>query len=231
MPRLSAPSAFAICAHPDDVELTCFGLLARLQALGWRIGWAIATDGAKGGEPAVRRAEAISAAALLGVAPVFLDLPDGALAGAAHAPAAIADVQASAGANLVITHTPEDYHPDHRALARLVGEACRHDGALIYADGLFATGPAPDILIDTTPVMALKAAAIACHRSQASGLPATTLKAWTHIRGAQTFDPFIEAAEAFTTPAWSRASALAMLVPVMGRAVSPPSSGEGAAGG
>ena len=40
---------FGFGAHPDDVEIFFFGTLAAAKAGGAEIGWAIATDGSKGG--------------------------------------------------------------------------------------------------------------------------------------------------------------------------------------
>ncbi len=113
-------------AHPDDVEIFFFGTLAAARAMGAEIGWLIATDGSKGGaEPgdklrATRREEAAAAAVLLGVTPIFLDRRDGDLATDAAAAGLLeAEIQKFAP-DLVITHAPNDYHPDHRALSRLV---------------------------------------------------------------------------------------------------------------
>ncbi|HNX49356.1 MAG TPA: PIG-L family deacetylase, partial [Thermoanaerobaculaceae bacterium] len=72
----------AVGAHPDDIELGCGGLLARLAAAGKVVGVVDLTAGELGtrGDVAGRRGEAEAAAQALGVAwRVCLGLPDGGL--------------------------------------------------------------------------------------------------------------------------------------------------------
>jgi bacillithiol biosynthesis deacetylase BshB1 len=76
-PRLDV---IAVGAHPDDVEIGCGGILARLVEQGYRVGIVDLTDGeptpASPG-PEVRLAEAQRAAEVLGCAlRVTLDLPN-----------------------------------------------------------------------------------------------------------------------------------------------------------
>jgi N-acetylglucosamine malate deacetylase 1 len=55
--------------HPDDVEITCGGTIAKLVKLGYRVGVLHMTDGepTPRGTPAVRAAEGAAAAECLGV--------------------------------------------------------------------------------------------------------------------------------------------------------------------
>ena len=70
----------AVGAHPDDVEIGCGGTLARLVALGYRVGIIDLTDGEPtplSPGPEVRLAEAQAAADVLGVhVRKVLDLPN-----------------------------------------------------------------------------------------------------------------------------------------------------------
>jgi LmbE family N-acetylglucosaminyl deacetylase len=69
----------AVGAHPDDIEIACGGSLARLVQLGHSVGIVDLTDGEPTpycDDPAVRRAEAMEAARILGVHRVILDLPN-----------------------------------------------------------------------------------------------------------------------------------------------------------
>lgn len=192
-----APLAYAIGAHPDDVELYALGLLLRLKAAGWRIGWAVATDGGRGGDPVRRRREALAAGAVCGVAPDLLGLDDGALAAEPGAGGMIAALLARVAPRLLVTHSPDDYHPDHRALAAMVGKAARFDAIVLWADGLFGSGPEPDYFVDIGPVQAMKAAALACHESQAAALRTPDLAAWARVRALQSFRAEMQCAEAF----------------------------------
>ncbi len=70
----------AVGAHPDDAEIACGGTLAALVQQGYRVGIIDLTDGEptpNSPSPEVRRAEAVEAAAVLGVhRRVTLDLPN-----------------------------------------------------------------------------------------------------------------------------------------------------------
>jgi LmbE family N-acetylglucosaminyl deacetylase len=80
----------AIVAHPDDIEFTCTGTLARWASAGSRICYVLCTSGDVGiDEPGmtraraaeIREAESIAAAGVAGVTNVvFLHEPDGLLA-------------------------------------------------------------------------------------------------------------------------------------------------------
>lgn len=72
--------AVAVGAHPDDVEIGCGGVLAKLVEQGWRVGIVDLTDGEPtplSPGPETRLAEARNAAQILGVHErVTLDLPN-----------------------------------------------------------------------------------------------------------------------------------------------------------
>ncbi len=178
-------------AHPDDIEIFFFGTLAALQASGAEIGWVVATDGSKGGELAPdelkrrRRQEAETAAAILGVAPVFLDRVDGELAGDGEAAGIIAAELARLKPDLVITHAPNDYHPDHRALSRLVRDAARFNTPVVYADTLMGVAFEPTIYVDISRHVEAKRSAICCHASQKPERFVDMSEAWTRFRAMQ----------------------------------------------
>ena len=117
------PHITAIGAHPDDLEIFMYGMLSVCQARGDTLTLIVATDGAAGGdnpgaELAARRADEAKSGLAALAAPIMLALPDGQLAShdgaAAHIREAVLDHQP----DMVITHAPEDYHPDHRAQHR-----------------------------------------------------------------------------------------------------------------
>jgi LmbE family N-acetylglucosaminyl deacetylase len=178
-------------AHPDDIEIFCLGLLAVYQAAGHEIGWVVATDGAKGGagEPAGlvarRHAEALAAAEPFGVTPRFLDRPDGALAEDRDAPALIEAAILETTPDLVITHAPNDYHPDHRALSRLVVDAARFRVPVLHADTLLGVGSEPSIYVDVSDHFERKLAAIAAHVSQIPERFIDAVTVWNRFRALQ----------------------------------------------
>ncbi len=172
----------AFGAHPDDVELSCGGLVALCA----RRGQAAIVDLTRGelatnGTPAIRADEAEAAAEALGVkVRENLELPDGGLT--AEDPdqvAAVVEALRHHRPALALAPWIEARHPDHAATGRLVERAAFLAGVRNFRPDL---GPPhrprrvvfypqrvelrPSFVVDVTPVHRLKAAAIACHQSQ-----------------------------------------------------------------
>jgi len=162
----------ALGAHPDDLEIYMFGTLSAFAERGDRLTLAIATDGAKGGrEDGVglsqqRKGEARAAAALLDTEPRFLDFPDGALLADASLVGVLGDLIAEVLPDLIVTHAPNDYHRDHRALSQAVALASSFSAPVLYADTLGGVAFTPTHYIDITSRFEQKTEAILCHRSQ-----------------------------------------------------------------
>lgn len=162
----------ALGAHPDDIEIFMFGTLAAYAAQGAELTFAIATDGAKGGKgdpnvlARVRREEAAAAAALLGATLHFLDFPDGELVADAALIASLKALIRDTAADLVITHAPNDYHADHRALSDGVRIAASFAVPVLHADTMGGTGFSPTHYVDISAYRDIKTQAIRAHRSQ-----------------------------------------------------------------
>ncbi|TPM99188.1 PIG-L deacetylase family protein [Mesorhizobium sp. B2-1-3A] len=162
----------ALGAHPDDIEIFMFGTMAAYAAQGAELTFAVATDGAKGGKSdakvlaRIRREEATAAAALLGAAPRFLDFPDGELVADATLIGALKALVRETGPDLVITHAPNDYHADHRALSDGVRIAASFGVPVLHADTMGGTGFAPTHYVDVSAYRDIKTQAIRAHQSQ-----------------------------------------------------------------
>ncbi|TPL91301.1 PIG-L deacetylase family protein [Mesorhizobium sp. B2-3-12] len=162
----------ALGAHPDDIEIFMFGTMAAYAAQGAELTFAVATDGARGGKSdaailaRVRRAEATAAAALLGAAPRFLDFPDGGLVADAALIDALKTLIRDIEPDLVITHAPNDYHADHRALSDGVRIAASFGVPVLHADTMGGTGFSPTHYVDISAHAEIKARAIRMHQSQ-----------------------------------------------------------------
>ncbi len=126
-------SAMAIVAHPDDIEFTCVGTLARWAKAGSRVRYVLCTSGDAGiAEPGmtrakatqIREAEALAAAEIAGVKEVvFLREPDGLLQATLGLRKMLVREIRRFRPEVVVCGDPtvvlarEDYinHPDHRA--------------------------------------------------------------------------------------------------------------------
>jgi N-acetylglucosamine malate deacetylase 1 len=161
----------AIGAHPDDLEIYAFGTLCAWAAMGARLTLAVATDGARGGSQppeelrSIRAQETALALAPLGE-PLMLGFPDGALHADADLCAYLSGLIRDKQPDLVVTHAPNDYHADHRALSVAVGQSAGFAVPVMFMDTLNGTGFTPTIWVDVTAYWATKEAAILHHRSQ-----------------------------------------------------------------
>ena len=170
-------------AHPDDVELTSGGLAALLASHGHTVVVVDLTGGEAGtrGTPEIRAREAQAAAAELGVARrLCLGLPDTGLD--ARDRGQVTSVVACLREHrprLLVAPDRHDPHPDHVEASRLVARASllaglarfpapgeRHrPGRLLFA--VYRTlSPAPQLVVDVTPVWDRRVRALRAHASQ-----------------------------------------------------------------
>ena len=117
-------------AHPDDPEIDAGGVAAKWSALGHKVKLVALTNGdighwgTAGGPLAVRRtAESHAAGAILGIESQVLDNHDGELMVTLENRRTIARLIREWKADVVISHRPNDYHPDHRYTGVLVMDA------------------------------------------------------------------------------------------------------------
>lgn len=192
----------AIGAHPDDIEIFMYGFLAACRDRGDRLHLLVATDGAAGGpEPGPELARQRAGEAERGLSqlgqPVMLDLPDGQLAETADAGAIIRQAIAATSPDLILTHAPEDYHQDHRALSRLVADAASFLCPILYADTLMGVGFEPEFYVDISAHADEKEAAIMAHSSQQPERFARAATIMNRYRAAQCNAPDDHRAEAW----------------------------------
>jgi LmbE family N-acetylglucosaminyl deacetylase len=178
----------AVVAHPDDAELLCAGTLARAKADGATIAIAVLCNGDKGqpGQPiknlaSIRRKEMNASAKLLGGELFFGGFSDASLADEQNSRAKTVELFRRFRPTLVLAHSPEDYHTDHRsasALAEVASWLCASRGhksklppmdsppALWWMDTINTSGFMPEFFIDISGQAELKKKMLACHKSQ-----------------------------------------------------------------
>lgn len=163
----------AIGAHPDDLEIYAYGTLAAWSAMGAELSLVVATDGALGGKLAadvmsrLRLQETTDALSPLAAAPPqVLGFPDGSLQADASLVSALSKLIALKSPDLVLTHAPNDYHADHRALSAAVLQAANFAAPVLFMDTLNGTGFTPTHWVDVTEHWAAKEAAILRHSTQ-----------------------------------------------------------------
>jgi bacillithiol biosynthesis deacetylase BshB1 len=182
----------AIAAHRDDVEQTCGGTLLRMASRGLRTAILDLTRGEAGtrGTAEDRAREAADAAQLLGVGwREALDLPDGAVQNTLENRIKIARVVRLLRPRVVILPYWQARHPDHAMTATLGYEACFLAGLskapapqgelggaphrpfkIVYAS-LYAD-VRPSFIVDITPFIEQRHAALMAYRSQYANQPA-----------------------------------------------------------
>ncbi|MDQ3650550.1 MAG: PIG-L family deacetylase, partial [Acidobacteriota bacterium] len=117
-------------AHPDDAELKAGGVAAMWAAKGHEVKFVAVTNGDIGhwrdaGGPLARRrkAEVERAAKVLGISVEVLDNHDGELLPTLENRRVVTRLIREWRADIVMSHRPNDYHPDHRYTGVLVQDA------------------------------------------------------------------------------------------------------------
>jgi LmbE family N-acetylglucosaminyl deacetylase len=192
----------AIAPHPDDEALGCGGTLALLGRANRTIHIAFVTDGAASHPvhpihrpeeiAAIRRREALAAAAILGIAPSklhFLDAPDGSLprlscAGREDLIGRISELLSTTVPDGILLPCRNDGSSEHNAVFVLVDQAIKRSGIgcrvleypvwawrnpLLLAGN--STGYRNVWKLDLGPLRAIKAAAIDAYVSQTKPIP------------------------------------------------------------
>lgn len=179
-----------IGAHPDDCDLGVGGLAAHYVALGHKVKFVALTTGDKGhqemgGGPLAKRRilEAAEAGRLLGITYDVLDNHSGELLPTLENRMKVIAKIREWDADIVISHRPNDYHPDHRNTALLVQDAAysvivpgtlpsvqalRKNPVFLYIRDRFQrpNPHRPDIVVEIASVFSKKLEALDAHVSQ-----------------------------------------------------------------
>ena len=180
-------NVLAIGCHPDDMEISCSGTLAKCVKRGDKVTVCHVANGNMGHEiikpedlRVMRAGEAKKAGALAGIEVVTLDigdlLPNGA---SVEQRDKVAELIIKTQPDFIITHSPTDYMPDHREVSKLVFDASfvasvpQYGPAgkaavtpIYYMDNLAGMRFEPTEYVDITDEIDLKIEMLECHESQ-----------------------------------------------------------------
>lgn len=178
----------AIGAHPDDVETSCGGTLAKYAKQGHKIFTATSTNGNVGSATLsmeeiakIRKEEATRAAAHIGAEYICLDYDDEMLFDSRETRLAFINLVRYCKADIILTHSPKDYNPDHELtskiindiavmipVAKLVTKEKPYDKIpmIAYFESELGLGFVPTEYVDITDTIETKMAMCREHKSQ-----------------------------------------------------------------
>ena len=178
----------AIGAHPDDIELNCAGTLAKYAKQGHKVFTASATNGNIGSATLpmdeiarIRKEEARRAAAHIGAEYICLDYDDEMFFESKEARIAFIDLVRYCKADVIFTHPPCDYNPDHELTSKIIrdiavmipiakiptkNKPCDTIPKLVYFESELGIGFVPTDYVDITDVIDTKMAMCYEHQSQ-----------------------------------------------------------------
>ncbi len=180
----------AIGAHPDDIEIACSGTLAKCVKRGDTVIVCHVSTGNLGHMVippeeliGIRAEEARRAGALAGIEVLSAGFHDADIYdNNKETREKLVDIIRDADPDLIITHNPDDYMPDHTAVARLVFDASfaatlpGYGGntkgraaklvPLYYMDSLAGVNFNPTEFVDISEEIDLKIRMLECHESQ-----------------------------------------------------------------
>lgn len=178
----------AIGAHPDDVENSCGGTLAKYAKMGHKVFTATATNGNVGSATLsmeeiakIRKEEARRAAAIIGAEYICLDYDDEMFFEDRAARINFINLVRYCKADVILTHNPHDYNPDHELTSKIINDiavmipvakietkAKPYDKIPIiaYFEPLNGLGFIPTEYVDITETIEIKRAMCAEHKSQ-----------------------------------------------------------------
>jgi len=182
----------AVGAHPDDLEILCGGTLAKYAAQGDQVTMAVATNGEVGSATlpkeeiaAIRKEEAAAAAALIGADFIWMNFPDEFLFKTEQSRLTFINVIRRARPDVILTHAPTDYHPDHRLTGEMVWDVrvmipvpnikteyppCSVIPEVFFMDTVAGISSQPQQYVDISSTFDTKKKMLAAHKSQASWL-------------------------------------------------------------
>ena len=182
-------NVLAIGCHPDDIEVSCAGTMAKYAARGDKVTVCHVANGNLGHEiiqppelRVMRREEAKKAGSLAGIEVVTCDIGDVMVYNQDKSQRdKVVDIIRTYQPDVIITHSPDDYMPDHVAVSHLVFDASFAASVpnyktavpgkavitpIYYMDNLAGVNFMPTEYVDISETIEKKMEMLECHESQ-----------------------------------------------------------------
>ncbi len=185
-------NVLAVGAHPDDLEILCGGTLAKYAGEGHNVVMSHVCNGNKGHHhippdelAKTRDAEAEASSSVIGAEHISLDVDDLDAYVEREQVVKCVDLIRRTRPDVIITHSPDDYMPDHTVSARIVFDASfmatlphlkteyeHFDRVtpIYYMDTLAGVNFRPTEYVDISGTFQTKKKMLSCHESQLSWL-------------------------------------------------------------
>jgi LmbE family N-acetylglucosaminyl deacetylase len=161
----------AIGAHPDDIELGCGGLLIKAVRNGHNVYMYTLTRGSASGDPQERTKELIQSCKVIGADGLWIDnFEDTHLSNSHDLINHIEYIIIKSQADIVITHSLNDTHHDHRAVAASTIEAGRNIPNIMAYEIPLTKDFKPQIFYDISDVIDEKVELLNLFKSQSDKL-------------------------------------------------------------
>ena len=163
---LTNGKVLAIAAHPDDLEIGCFGALTKFKSLGNEIFLLILSKGEKKDYGEIRCEESKQSASVLGATLYLEELKDSSIAYDERTISLIEGYIEKIKPDIIFAPFSEDSHQDHRNSFLSILSASRKKHNLLCYESVTSMNFDPNIFFDITEHMQTKIKCLSCHKSQ-----------------------------------------------------------------
>lgn len=180
-------SILVIGAHPDDTEIMAGGLISRAVLDGFNVYSVVVSDGCENGEAKIRQEETKEAGKILGLKEIwFCGIKDGTIIHDINMVRLIEKFVREVDPFLIITHSPQDTHQDHKNLCSSVLSAARRRPCSILMGETPSSYISENLVYaDITDTIGVKIKALSVHESQIKDGPINlrNIKITSEFRG------------------------------------------------
>jgi glycosyltransferase involved in cell wall biosynthesis/LmbE family N-acetylglucosaminyl deacetylase len=196
---INANSVLVLAPHPDDEVFGCGGAIASHVANRTPLQVVILSNGELGGDALLRQTESKSAAEVLGYGmPEFWDYIDRKIIYSEQLVERITDLVRANRVDLIYCPSELELHPDHRQIAFVCKEVLHRVGGVLRLAFYEVSAPLrPNVLLDITPYLEIKTAAMRFFASQQQNQ--SYLEQISALNRYRTYSlpAYVQAAEAF----------------------------------